>query len=141
MADGVAIAVAAVPEVYRWWHPLSQLAAAQRLTARGALVRSPREALGRVDTICFSKTGTLTGTACGWYARYRAAPQPGGIRCRRPPMRLRRGAAGRRPRATQPHNGEGHAHATDEAIAAASALAIRLVAKAFRWVVLWPKYR
>ena len=41
---------------------LAQLAAAQRLSARGVLVRTPRtvEALGRVDTVCFDKTGTLT---------------------------------------------------------------------------------
>ncbi len=31
--------------------------------------------------------GRRARTACGWYARYRAAPQPNGIRCRRPPMR------------------------------------------------------
>ncbi|MBW0014397.1 HAD-IC family P-type ATPase, partial [Mycobacterium sp.] len=62
VADGVAIAVAAVPEGLPLVATLSQLAAAQRLTARGALVRAPRtiEALGRVDTICFDKTGTLT---------------------------------------------------------------------------------
>ena len=62
VADGVAIAVAAVPEGLPLVATLSQLAAAQRLSARGALVRTPRavEALGRVDTVCFDKTGTLT---------------------------------------------------------------------------------
>ena len=62
VSDGVAIAVAAVPEGLPLVATLSQLAAAQRLTAHGVLVRSPRtiEALGRVDTICFDKTGTLT---------------------------------------------------------------------------------
>ena len=62
VADGVAIAVAAVPEGLPLVATMSQLSAAQRLTARGALVRAPRtiEALGRVDTVCFDKTGTLT---------------------------------------------------------------------------------
>ena len=62
VADGVAIAVAAVPEGLPLVATLSQLAAAQRLSARGVLVRAPRtiEALGRVDTVCFDKTGTLT---------------------------------------------------------------------------------
>jgi len=41
---------------------VAQMAAARRLSERGALVRNPRtiEALGRVDTLCFDKTGTLT---------------------------------------------------------------------------------
>ena len=40
----------------------AQLAAARRLRRHGALVRNIRslEALGRVDTICFDKTGTVT---------------------------------------------------------------------------------
>ena len=41
VADGVAIAVAAVPEGLPLVATLSQLSAAQRLTARGALVRAP----------------------------------------------------------------------------------------------------
>jgi len=41
---------------------VAELAAARRLSARGALVRnsSAIEALGRVDVLCFDKTGTLT---------------------------------------------------------------------------------
>ncbi|KKB97587.1 HAD family hydrolase, partial [Mycobacterium nebraskense] len=62
VADGVAIAVAAVPEGLPLVATLAQLAAAQRLSRRGVLVRTPRavEALGRVETVCFDKTGTLT---------------------------------------------------------------------------------
>ena len=54
--------VAAVPEGLPLVASVAQLAAARRLSARGALVRNPRtiEALGRVDTLCFDKTGTLT---------------------------------------------------------------------------------
>jgi cation-transporting P-type ATPase I len=59
---GVAVAVAAVPEGLPLVATVAQLAAARRLSRRGAVVRSARvlEALGRVDTVCFDKTGTLT---------------------------------------------------------------------------------
>jgi len=62
VADGVAVAVAAVPEGLPLVATVAQLAAARRLSRRGVLVRASRtvEALGRVDTICFDKTGTLT---------------------------------------------------------------------------------
>ena len=63
LADaGVGMAVAAVPEGLPLLATISQLAAARRLSRRGALVRNPRalEALGRVDIICADKTGTLT---------------------------------------------------------------------------------
>lgn len=62
LTDGVAIAVAAVPEGLPLVATVAQLAAARRLSRRGVLVRSSRtvEALGRVDTACFDKTGTLT---------------------------------------------------------------------------------
>ncbi|SNS17235.1 cation-transporting ATPase I [Geodermatophilus pulveris] len=60
--DGVAVAVAAVPEGLPLVATVAQQAAARRLSRRGAVVRSARvlEALGRVDTVCFDKTGTLT---------------------------------------------------------------------------------
>ncbi|SFL14363.1 cation-translocating P-type ATPase [Geodermatophilus ruber] len=60
--DGVAVAVAAVPEGLPLVATVAQQAAARRLSGRGAVVRSARvlEALGRVDTVCFDKTGTLT---------------------------------------------------------------------------------
>ena len=62
MASGVSLAVAAVPEGLPMVTTLAQLAAARRLSTRGALVRNPRamEALGRVDVLCTDKTGTLT---------------------------------------------------------------------------------
>lgn len=62
VADGVAVAVAAVPEGLPLVATVAQLAAARRLSRNGVFVRSSRtvEALGRVDTMCFDKTGTLT---------------------------------------------------------------------------------
>lgn len=62
VAAGVAVAVAAVPEGLPLVATVAQLAAARRLSRRGAVVRSARvlEALGRADTVCIDKTGTLT---------------------------------------------------------------------------------
>jgi cation-transporting ATPase I len=62
VASGVAVSVAAVPEGLPLVATLAQQASARRLTTAGALVRSPRsvEALGRVDVVCFDKTGTLS---------------------------------------------------------------------------------
>ncbi|MEU6370576.1 HAD-IC family P-type ATPase [Streptomyces sp. NPDC046931] len=59
---GVGLAVASVPEGLPFLVSAAQLAAARRLSARGALVRDPRtiEAAGRTDVLCFDKTGTLT---------------------------------------------------------------------------------
>ncbi|MBF6175144.1 cation-translocating P-type ATPase [Nocardia blacklockiae] len=62
LADGLAVAVAAVPEGLPLVSTVAQLAATRRLSRHGVLVRSSRtiDALGRVDTVCFDKTGTLT---------------------------------------------------------------------------------
>lgn len=62
VSTGVSLAVAAVPEGLPVLATAAQLAAAERLSVRGALVKNPRaiEALGRVDTLCIDKTGTLT---------------------------------------------------------------------------------
>ncbi|WP_280381621.1 cation-translocating P-type ATPase [Nocardia wallacei] len=62
LADGLAVAVAAVPEGLPLVATVAQLAATRRLSRHGVLVRTSRtiEALGRVDTVCFDKTGTLT---------------------------------------------------------------------------------
>ena len=59
---GVSLAVASVPEGLPLLATAAQLAAARRLSTRGALVRNPRciEALGRVDVVGIDKTGTLT---------------------------------------------------------------------------------
>ena len=110
ISSGVAVSVAAVPEGLPLVATLAQQASARRLTKSGALVRSPRsvEALGRVDVVCFDKTGTLSQN------------------------RLRVGrvdaAAGNSEddvlvhaaRATPPANGEPHEHATDVAVAEAA---------------------
>jgi len=62
VAAGVSVAVAAVPEGLPLVATVAQAAAARRLSRRGVLVRSSRtlEALGRVDVVCFDKTGTIT---------------------------------------------------------------------------------
>lgn len=60
--SGVSLAVASVPEGLPLLATAAQLASAQRLGAKQALVRNGRsiEALGRVDVICLDKTGTVT---------------------------------------------------------------------------------
>ncbi|MEN3268047.1 MAG: cation-transporting P-type ATPase [Pseudonocardia sp.] len=62
LSRAVSLAVAAVPEGLPFVATVAELAAARRLSARGALVRNPStiEALGRVNMLCFDKTGTLT---------------------------------------------------------------------------------
>jgi cation-transporting ATPase I len=62
VTSGVAVIVAAVPEGLPLVAALAQMSAARRLTRSAALVRVPRsvEALGRVDVVCFDKTGTLS---------------------------------------------------------------------------------
>lgn len=62
VGSGVSLAVASVPEGLPLLATAAQLAAAKRLSARGALVRNARsiEALGRVDVLCVDKTGTVT---------------------------------------------------------------------------------
>ncbi|QTJ68040.1 cation-translocating P-type ATPase [Rhodococcus sp. ZPP] len=62
VTSGVAVIVAAIPEGLPLVATLAQMSAARRLTTSSALVRVPRsvEALGRVDVVCFDKTGTLS---------------------------------------------------------------------------------
>ncbi len=62
VGSGVSLAVASVPEGLPLLATAAQLAAAERLAKRGALVRNVRsiEALGRIDVLCVDKTGTLT---------------------------------------------------------------------------------
>jgi cation-transporting P-type ATPase I len=118
VADGVAIAVAAVPEGLPLVATLSQLAAAQRLSARGVLVRAPRtiEALGRVDTVCFDKTGTLTENRLRVVRSVPAATKPRGPFPDAADPQVARVLRAAARASTQPHEGQGHAHATDEAI-------------------------
>jgi cation-transporting ATPase I len=120
VADGVAVAVAAVPEGLPLVSTVAQLAGARRLSRRGVLVRSSRtvEALGRVDTMCFDKTGTLTlgrldlvGLADldGEWTPAAASASPDA-------RRLLRAAA----RACEQPGQESPVHATDRAILAAA---------------------
>lgn len=62
VASGVYAAVAAVPEGLPLVATLAQREAARRLTQRNVLVRAPRsvETLGRIEVVCFDKTGTLS---------------------------------------------------------------------------------
>lgn len=122
VADGVAIAVAAVPEGLPLVATLAQLAAAQRLSRCGVLVRTPRavEALGRVQTVCFDKTGTLTENRLRVVCGVPHTTDPQGPF---PDVADPRAADVLRAAAwacTQPRNGQGHAHATDEAILTAA---------------------
>ncbi|ORA79256.1 haloacid dehalogenase [Mycobacterium malmoense] len=110
VASGIAIAVAAVPEGMPLVATLAQSASARRLTKFGALVRVPRsvEALGRIDVVCFDKTGTLSEN------RLRVTqvhPAPGFSR-----EEVLRCAA----HAAPVSNGAPHVHATDVAIVEAA---------------------
>jgi cation-transporting ATPase I len=62
LGRAVSLAVASVPEGLPFVATVAELAAARRLSQRGALARNPStvEALGRVNVLCFDKTGTLT---------------------------------------------------------------------------------
>lgn len=123
VADGVAIAVAAVPEGLPLVATLAQLAAARRLSGLGVLVRSPRtlEALGRVDTVCFDKTGTLTENRL----RLVALAGPGHTlgtpyaAVTDPSVASLLQTAARACPSREPD--QGHAHATDEAVLLAAA--------------------
>jgi H+-transporting ATPase len=105
VASAVAVAVAAVPEGLPLVATLAQQASARRLTRAGVLVRSPRsvEALGRVDVVCFDKTGTLSEN------RLRVSQ----VRSGASRQHLLDCAA----RATPPKLGDQYEHATDAAIA------------------------
>ncbi|ULN52417.1 cation-translocating P-type ATPase [Mycolicibacillus parakoreensis] len=110
VADGIAVSVAAVPEGMPLVATLAQQASARRLTGLGALVRVPRsvEALGRVDVVCFDKTGTLSENRLQ-VTQVRALPghtEAEVLRC----------AAA----ATPTINGRAHVHATDTAIITAA---------------------
>lgn len=110
VSEGISVAVAAVPEGMPVVATLAQHASAHRLTKNGVLVRVPRsvEALGRVDVICFDKTGTLSENrlqvtevrAISGHSRDEV------LRCA--------------VRATPAAKGQGHIDATDGAIVAAA---------------------
>lgn len=123
VADGVAIAVAAVPEGLPLVATMAQLAAARRLSKLGVLVRAPRalEAIGRVDTVCFDKTGTLTlnrlAVVTAVPAEHAAVGDPPALTDPAAAAVVR--AAGLA--CPRPQTGEGHTHATDEAVLTAAA--------------------
>lgn len=111
LGNAIAVAVAAVPEGMPLMATLAQHASAQRLTDTGALVRIPRsvEALGRVEVVCFDKTGTLSENRL---RVTRVHPVAGFsdddvLRC----------AANAAPAP----EGDPHTHATDQAVAEAAA--------------------
>ena len=110
VANGVSVAVAAVPEGLPVVATLAQHASAQRLTKSGVLVRVPRsvEALGRVDVVCFDKTGTLSENRLRVTEVRTAAGHSSDevLRCA--------------VRATPPAKGQSHVDATDAAIVAAA---------------------
>lgn len=120
VADGVAVAVAAVPEGLPLVATVAQLAAARRLSRRGVLVRSSRtvEALGRIDTMCFDKTGTLTEGVLRLVALADLRSTWSAVEAERSPdaRRLLRAAARACP---DPHDGP-VVHATDRALLAAA---------------------
>ncbi|OFJ53290.1 cation-translocating P-type ATPase [Mycolicibacterium grossiae] len=109
ISSGVAVSVAAVPEGLPLVATLAQQASARRLSGLGALVRSPRsvEALGRVDVVCFDKTGTLSENRL----RVTSVDALNG--------EDRDGVLRAAVRATPRANGDGHEHATDAAVAEA----------------------
>jgi H+-transporting ATPase len=110
VSSGVAVTVAAVPEGLPLVATLAQQASARRLTRSGALVRTPRsvEALGRVDVVCFDKTGTLSENRL----RVTRVESPAGVT--EADVLIHAG------RATPPPNGDRHEHATDTAVATAA---------------------
>ena len=113
VASGIAVSVAAIPEGLPLVATLSQQASARRLTNSGVLVRVPRsvEALGRVDVVCFDKTGTLSQNRLRVTEVY-AAPR----HSREQVLRCAADAA-------PDTNGQPHAHATDTAIVEAAVAA------------------
>ncbi|HEX7322611.1 MAG TPA: HAD-IC family P-type ATPase, partial [Mycobacterium sp.] len=114
LGDAIAVAVAAVPEGMPLMATLAQYASARRLTGTGALVRVPRsvEALGRIDVVCFDKTGTLSENhlRVTEVCPVSSHSDDDVLRC----------AAQAGPRSS----GAAHAHATDQAIAEAAAQVI-----------------
>ncbi|WP_082109458.1 cation-translocating P-type ATPase [Mycobacterium sp. UM_Kg1] len=113
LGNAIAVAIAAVPEGMPLMATLAQHASSQRLSRSGALVRIPRsvEALGRVDVVCFDKTGTLSEN-----------------RLRVTTVRPLTGytdddVLGTAAQAAPAPDGAAHAHATDQAIVEGAAAA------------------
>jgi magnesium-transporting ATPase (P-type) len=113
LGNAIAVAVAAIPEGMPLMATLAQFASARRLSSTGALVRTPRaiEALGRLDVVCFDKTGTLSQNRLQVTGVH---PVPGASR-----DEVVHGAA----QAAPAPDGAPPAHATDQAIIEAAAAA------------------
>ncbi|MEO8815240.1 MAG: cation-translocating P-type ATPase [Mycobacterium sp.] len=113
LGNAIAVAVAAIPEGLPLMATLAQYASARRLSGTGALVRVPRsvEALGRLDVVCFDKTGTLSQNRLRVTGVHpvSGASRDDVLRCA--------AQASPSPDSVQ------HAHATDRAIIAAAAAA------------------
>nr|WP_234806609.1 HAD-IC family P-type ATPase [Mycolicibacter nonchromogenicus] len=111
LGNAIAVAVAAVPEGMPLMATLAQHASAQRLTDSGALVRIPRsvEALGRVEVVCFDKTGTLSENRLRVTRVY-----PVGGHSHDDVLRCAANAA-------PAPEGDPHTHATDQAVTEAAA--------------------
>lgn len=111
LGNAIAVAVAAVPEGMPLMATLAQHASAQRLSKSGALVRIPRsvEGLGRVEVVCFDKTGTLSENRLRVTRVYPVAShsEDDVLRC----------AANAAPAP----EGDPHTHATDQAVTEAAA--------------------
>ncbi|MDP4503437.1 HAD-IC family P-type ATPase [Nonomuraea turcica] len=116
LAEGVSLAVAAVPEGLPLLVSAAQLAATRRLSAHGVHVRDPRtiEALGRVEVLCFDKTGTLTA---GEIRLTRVCDARREVSVRRLGDLETVLATGLRATPRRESNGE-HSHLTDAAVAA-----------------------
>lgn len=135
LGAGTSLAVAAVPEGLPLLAMAAQLAAARRLSLRGTLVRNPRtiEALGRVNVVCFDKTGTVTEGRLRLHAVWEAGREerPSGEPCTL-------GTLAAALRATpQAPDGETLPHLTDQALAdGASAWGIAAPDEHGAWVRL-----
>ena len=111
LGNTIAVAIAAVPEGMPLMATLAQHASSRRLARSGALVRVPRsvEALGRLNVVCFDKTGTLSENRL---RVTRVQPVTG-----RHPDEVVSWAA----QAAPDPQSAAHAHATDQAIIDAAA--------------------
>jgi Ca2+-transporting ATPase len=68
LRNGVALAVAAIPEGLPMVSTAALVRSMRRMRTRGMVVRrvASAETLGGVTVVCADKTGTLTATTCGW---------------------------------------------------------------------------
>ncbi|CAJ1504835.1 HAD-IC family P-type ATPase [[Mycobacterium] kokjensenii] len=113
LGNAIAVAIAAVPEGMPLMATLAQHASSQRLAKTGALVRIPRsvEALGRVDVVCFDKTGTLSENRLRVTTVHALAGYTDDD------------VLGNAAQAAPAPDGAAHAHATDQAIVEGAAAA------------------